>query len=236
MLPFHAGVISGAKLIGGTIIQPSLWMTGDDGFVDISENSHVVTTSGSPTQTGLIYNSHKALRLDGSDDFFRVDSASALFNSSSWEIMTAMAHPTSASFEPAIVWLNYNSNNSYSYVRTRDTDLSNGSAMDIKTASDGVQDLADAVDVGAGLHVLDAYLDGTSTSLQINDDTPTTGSITTHRTDNDTIVFGALVRSANPSGASFGDYDFAEILIFNRKLTAPERTYWKDSLQSKYAL
>lgn len=226
------GIISSGVLsVPPATVQ--LHLTGDGGFKDLSTNAYTVSNTGA-TQTSTIYNGHKALSCDGTNDQFRVDSASTIFNTSTWDCYIVCKRFTAATFAPVVCWVKYNDSNSYSWMQTRDSDFSNGSNLVVKTSANGSQSINDTSDVGANLCIINFRLDGTDYAFKINDDTPITGTATSNRTDHDVLAFGALVRSANPSGTAFGDYDFAEIKMYDEVLGTTARADEISALATKY--
>jgi hypothetical protein len=212
----------------------ALHIEGNSGFTDISPNGHVVTTVGGPDQIPAVYNGNDTLRCYGLNEYFQANGAAPVFDGNTWEAILVIRNSSTLPFTPAMNWLEYTNNNSYSYISTRDTDLSNGSVASIRSAAFIPQVINDTSDVGDNLHIFNVKLNGNLLSFRINSETVQYTDIADHAVDHDTLTFGALVRDDDPIGVNFGQYDYAEILLFNRVLTNSERDQYLSDLIIKY--
>ena len=215
----------------------SLHMTGDGGFTDLSSNEYAVGVNGA-TVTAVIpaYNNHKALNCDGVNDFFQSNLASTIFNNDTFDIYIVCKKFTATTFEPLINWLLFSDADSYSFISTRNTGVSSGTQIDIRELSNASQFLSDTTDVGANLVLVNMRVDALNFEYSINGGVPVSGVLVNKRIDHDTLNFGALVRSIDPGGVVWGDYDYADIKIFASILSPDDRLALIASDTARYSL
>lgn len=214
--------------------NPALHITGDDGFIDISSNAYTITNNGA-TQTGTIYNGHKALSYDGSNDYSTIDGAATIFNGS-YEGFLVCQRPAATTSATVLTFNKFTEDNAYSFIDVRNSNVSNdGQRHGIKSNSSTINTITDATDISTNLSIISFRYDSGVGYISTDNGTESSGSFT-KTTDDDRFSICALVRNANPSGVAFVESDICEIKIFDNILSLGERSSEITNLAAKYGI